>query len=102
MVDAAKRDITVVGAGFMGTVIATLYARHGYRVWITDVESQALDTFRERANRLLPRLLMTNSIPTRFSVALKPKPISTKQSNILSLSMKRSTRILRRSRSSLP
>src|SRR6516165_6434203 len=57
MVDAAKRDITVVGAGFMGIVIATLYARHGYRVWITDVESQALDTFRERAKPIAASLV---------------------------------------------
>src|SRR5262245_37146918 len=57
MVDTAKRDITVVGAGFMGTVIATLYARHGYRVWITDVASQALDTFRERAKPIAASLV---------------------------------------------
>jgi 3-hydroxybutyryl-CoA dehydrogenase len=57
MVDAAKRDITVVGAGFMGTVIATLYARHGYRVRITDVAPAALATFRERARPIAASLV---------------------------------------------
>jgi 3-hydroxybutyryl-CoA dehydrogenase len=57
MVDTAKRDIAVVGAGFMGTVIATLYARHGYRVRITDVASQALETFRERAKPIAASLI---------------------------------------------
>jgi 3-hydroxybutyryl-CoA dehydrogenase len=57
MVDTAKRDITVVGAGFMGTVIATLYARHGYRVRITDVASEALETFRARAKPIAESLV---------------------------------------------
>jgi 3-hydroxybutyryl-CoA dehydrogenase len=57
MVDNAKQDITVVGAGFMGTVIATLYARHGYHVCITDLESQALDTFLERAKPIAASLV---------------------------------------------
>ena len=57
MVDTAKRDIIVVGAGFMGTVIATLYARHGYRVRITDVASEALETFRERAKPIAASLV---------------------------------------------
>src|SRR5262249_3985839 len=57
MVDAAQRDIAVIGAGFMGTVIATLYARHGYRVRITDAASQALETFRERAKPIAASLI---------------------------------------------
>src|SRR5262249_47624811 len=57
MVDTAKPDITVVGAGFMGTVIATLYARHGYRVWITDVASEPLESFRERAKPIAASLV---------------------------------------------
>ena len=35
--------ITVIGAGFMGTVIATLYARHGYKVALHDTATQMLD-----------------------------------------------------------
>jgi 3-hydroxybutyryl-CoA dehydrogenase len=57
MVDTAKQDITVVGAGFMGTVIATLYASHGYRVWITDLAPEALETFRERAKPIAASLV---------------------------------------------
>ena len=48
MLGTSKRPITVVGAGFMGTVIATLYARYGYPVRITDV-AKSLETYRERA-----------------------------------------------------
>jgi len=49
MPNTSKRSITVVGAGFMGTVIATLYARHGYKVLITDTASESLETFGTRA-----------------------------------------------------
>lgn len=41
--------ITVIGAGFMGTVIATLYARHGYKVALHDTATQMLKSYRERA-----------------------------------------------------
>jgi 3-hydroxybutyryl-CoA dehydrogenase len=41
--------ITVIGAGFMGTVIATLYARYGYDVCLHDAMPSMLDTYDERA-----------------------------------------------------
>jgi len=41
--------ITVVGAGFMGTVIATIYAHQRYKVILHDNLPGALDSFRERA-----------------------------------------------------
>ena len=41
--------ICVVGGGFMGCVIATLYARHGYEVVINDVMPSILETYAERA-----------------------------------------------------
>lgn len=41
--------ICVVGAGFMGCVIATLYARHGYEVVICDSNAAMLDSYAERA-----------------------------------------------------
>ncbi|WP_425416929.1 3-hydroxyacyl-CoA dehydrogenase family protein [Oricola indica] len=41
--------ICVVGAGFMGCVIATLYARHGYKVVICDTQFAMLDSYAERA-----------------------------------------------------
>jgi 3-hydroxybutyryl-CoA dehydrogenase len=53
----AKRRITVIGAGFMGTVIATLYARYGYEVLLTDLVSKSLESFRERAKPLAASLV---------------------------------------------
>jgi len=41
--------ICVVGGGFMGCVIATLYARHGYDVVINDVNAAILDDYAIRA-----------------------------------------------------
>jgi 3-hydroxybutyryl-CoA dehydrogenase len=52
----SPRSITVVGAGFMGAVIATLYARYGYRVRVTDSMAQPLETFRERARPIAESL----------------------------------------------
>ncbi len=36
------KNITVIGAGFMGCVIATIYARHGYAVVLHDTMPAAL------------------------------------------------------------
>lgn len=44
----AKR-IAVIGAGFMGAAIATIYARYGYEVALHDVDQEMLNTYRERA-----------------------------------------------------
>lgn len=41
--------ITVIGAGFMGSVIATIYARYGFAVTLHDAVPAMLDTFPERA-----------------------------------------------------
>ena len=43
------KKITVIGAGFMGCVIATIYARHAYSVVLHDAIPAALASFRERA-----------------------------------------------------
>jgi 3-hydroxybutyryl-CoA dehydrogenase len=40
----------------MGTVIATLYARYGYKVFLTDVVPESLGTFRERAKPIAASL----------------------------------------------
>jgi 3-hydroxybutyryl-CoA dehydrogenase len=48
--------ITVIGAGFMGTVIATLYARHGYKVALHDTATQMLESYRERAGPIAESL----------------------------------------------
>lgn len=41
--------ICVVGAGFMGCVIATLYARHGYDIVLCDNQVSMLESYAERA-----------------------------------------------------
>lgn len=41
--------ICVIGAGFMGCVIATLYSRHGYEVVICDSQTAMLESYAERA-----------------------------------------------------
>ncbi|WP_113487985.1 3-hydroxyacyl-CoA dehydrogenase NAD-binding domain-containing protein [Rhizobium sp. P007] len=46
---APNGRICVVGAGFMGCVIATLYSRHGYDVVICDNQPGMLESYAERA-----------------------------------------------------
>jgi 3-hydroxybutyryl-CoA dehydrogenase len=41
--------IAVIGAGFMGTVVSSLYARYGYEVFVHDSQSTILDTCLKRA-----------------------------------------------------
>lgn len=53
---SAKRTVTVVGAGLMGTAIATLYAAHGYRVVLHDQNAAKLDDFRDRAGLIAESL----------------------------------------------
>jgi 3-hydroxybutyryl-CoA dehydrogenase len=57
MSDKGNREITVVGAGFMGAMIAPIYARHGYRVRITDLLPKALETFHDRAKPIVASLV---------------------------------------------
>jgi 3-hydroxybutyryl-CoA dehydrogenase len=42
-------NIAVVGAGFMGGVVATIYARHGYTVKLYDAIPSMLESFHSRA-----------------------------------------------------
>jgi 3-hydroxybutyryl-CoA dehydrogenase len=44
-----KGTIAIVGAGLMGTAIATLCAAHGYRVTLTDQNPDMLGSFADRA-----------------------------------------------------
>jgi 3-hydroxybutyryl-CoA dehydrogenase len=48
--------IAVIGAGFMGCAISTLYARHGYWVALHDSNAATLDTFSERAEAIAESL----------------------------------------------
>src|SRR5689334_25158994 len=57
MADASKGCVTVVGAGFMGTVIASLYARYGYKVRLTDCVPRSLAAFRERSRPIAASLV---------------------------------------------
>lgn len=56
-----KGKIVVVGAGFMGVVIATLYARYGYKVVLTDLSADVLDAYRERARPIAASLAADES-----------------------------------------
>jgi 3-hydroxybutyryl-CoA dehydrogenase len=78
MVDTVRGNITVVGAGFMGTVIATLYARYGYRVRLTDVASEALKTFRERAKPIAASLVDNGLEPDAILANVEPETDLTK------------------------
>ena len=49
--------ICVVGAGFMGCVIATLYSHHGYEVAICDSDPAMLRSYHDRANPIAASLL---------------------------------------------
>ena len=40
--------IAVIGAGFMGAVIACIYGRHGYHVALHDKEPSMLKSFQQR------------------------------------------------------
>ncbi len=51
-----SKRIAIVGAGFMGCVIATLYARHGYSVALHDIHPPTLESFRERARPIAETL----------------------------------------------
>ncbi|MEX0405265.1 3-hydroxyacyl-CoA dehydrogenase family protein [Aquibium sp. LZ166] len=52
----SSNRISIVGAGFMGSVIATLYARYGYQVVLHDEDVSALDAYGERALPIVERL----------------------------------------------
>ncbi|MGP0091980.1 MAG: 3-hydroxyacyl-CoA dehydrogenase family protein [Xanthobacteraceae bacterium] len=60
--------IAIIGAGFMGSVIATLYARHGYHVTLHDVQSAMLDSYRQRALPIAESLADTDH-PTESILA---------------------------------
>lgn len=45
--------ICVVGAGFMGCVIATIYAHYGYQVVINDADAATAESYAERARPIV-------------------------------------------------
>lgn len=53
----AGGKICVVGAGFMGCVIATLYVHHGYEVTICDSNPEMLDSYAQRARPIAAGLI---------------------------------------------
>lgn len=55
--------IAVIGAGFMGSVIATLYARHGFAVALHDAAPDTLASFPERALPIAHSLSSPNGSP---------------------------------------
>lgn len=55
--------ICVIGAGFMGCVIAVIYLRHGYEVVIHDVVPSMLDSFADRAAPIAAQVLAEGEDP---------------------------------------
>ncbi|MBN9888911.1 3-hydroxyacyl-CoA dehydrogenase family protein [Salipiger abyssi] len=53
--------ICVVGAGFMGCVIATLYVHHGYDVVICDSNPAMLDSYSQRARPIAAGLVESDA-----------------------------------------
>jgi len=51
-----SKPVCVVGAGFMGSAIATIYARHGYAVRLHDVSADALASYAQRATPIAESL----------------------------------------------
>jgi 3-hydroxybutyryl-CoA dehydrogenase len=62
--DPQSRTITVVGAGFMGCVIATVYRSHGYKVVLCDVQESLLESFRTRAAEIAAALVPAEQVAT--------------------------------------
>ncbi|RLA09252.1 MAG: hypothetical protein DRR06_15585 [Gammaproteobacteria bacterium] len=52
-----SNQITVVGAGFMGGVIAPVYAQHGYEVVLHDADPEVLASFAARARPIVASLI---------------------------------------------
>jgi 3-hydroxybutyryl-CoA dehydrogenase len=65
------RRIAVIGAGFMGSVISTLYSRHGYDVALHDTNSATLDSYRDRA------------LPIAKSIANEENPVDKILANVV-------------------
>ena len=59
--------IALVGAGLMGAGLATVFARGGHHVLITDPMPQTLATVRERIGRIVVSLGDTEEIPGRVT-----------------------------------
>src|SRR5690349_25065145 len=55
----------------MGTVIASLYARYGYKVWLTDTAPKSLETFRERAKPIAASLAGDSTGADRLLAAVE-------------------------------
>ena len=51
-----SNQITVIGAGFMGAVIAPIYAKHGYQVVLHDAQPEVLTSFAARAQPIVASL----------------------------------------------
>lgn len=66
--------IAVVGAGFMGTVLSTLYARHGYQISLNDSDKTALSTYRDRAGPIAQTLANDRLSAAEILDRVRPTP----------------------------
>jgi 3-hydroxybutyryl-CoA dehydrogenase len=56
MVGSAISDVGVIGSGTMGNGIAQVFAQHGHRVTLVDVDAEALDRARRQIDKSLAKL----------------------------------------------
>lgn len=69
---AGLKRVTVIGAGFMGGVIATLYARHGYKVALHDTNAATLSGFRDRLGPIAESLADEANTPEQIFANIEP------------------------------
>lgn len=72
MTDASR--VTVIGAGFMGGVIATLYARHGYMIALHDTDPTTLNSFYERLRPIAESLAEKNCSVDQIFAKVRLEP----------------------------
>jgi 3-hydroxybutyryl-CoA dehydrogenase len=65
--------IAIIGAGFMGSVIAALYARHGFGVALHDSSQEMLKSFRDRVRPIVETL--SDSVHMTSEILERVKPI---------------------------
>lgn len=73
MTTNTKGSVAIVGAGFMGTAIATLCAAHGYRVALNDTNEKMLQGFRERAMPIARQLAGSSRNPEEILSRVEPE-----------------------------
>lgn len=70
-----EQKIVVVGAGFMGCSIATIYARHGFAVTVSETDEEQRRTFAHRALPIARSLAADGHAPDEIVGRIKLTPL---------------------------